>query len=99
MTKLFTYITLCFLAGLLIGCSQVLETVDLDINSQDPALQEEFNVVEKTLTIKEARAQKASPYSRTVLKSGRGEIAKPIPEKLALKSVFPKNDAPQSYIL
>ena len=59
MTKFFTYISLFFLAGLLAGCSQVLQTVDLSLNSEDPALQEEFNVVEKTLTIKEAKAQKA----------------------------------------
>ena len=68
MTKLFNYISLFFLAGLLIGCSQVLQTVDLNINSDDPSMQEEFNVVEKTLTIKEAKAQKTAPYPRVVIK-------------------------------
>ena len=99
MTKLFTYISIFFLAGFLIGCSQVLETIDLDINSEDSSSQEEFNVVEKTLTIREAKAQKSYPYPRIVLKTGRGENAYPIAEKLALKSEFPKNDVPHNYIL
>lgn len=99
MTKLFVYISLFFLMGLFTGCSQVLQTVDLDINSEDSSLQEKFNVVEKTLTIREAKAQKASPYLRAVLNNGRGENAQPISEKLALKSEFPKTEAPREYIL
>ena len=97
MTKIFTYISLFFLAGLLIGCSQVLQTVDLNINTEDDSLQEQFDVVEKTLTIKDANAQKTSPYLRTVLKNGRGEIAQPISEILALKSDYPKNNLPIEY--
>ena len=99
MTKIFIYTSFFFLAGLLIGCSQVLQTVDLNLNSEDPSLQEEFNVVEKTLTMGEAKAQKATPYLRAVLRNGRGENAQPIPEKLALKSEFPKNEAPKEYTL
>ena len=87
MTKLFNYISLFFLAGLLVGCSQVLQTVDLNINSDDPSMQEEFNVVEKTLTIREAKAQKSSPYIRTILKNGRGENAQPIAEELAYQAI------------
>jgi len=97
MTKLFTFISLFFLAGFLTGCSQVLQTVDLNLNSEDPSLQEEFNVVEKTLTIREANAQKTAPYTRMVLKNGRGNIAQPISEKLALKSEYPKNNLPIKY--
>ena len=88
MTKLFAHISLFFLAGFLASCSQVLETVDLNINAEDNSLQEEFNVIEKTLTIREANEQKTAPYSRTVLKNGRGEMAQPILEKLALKSDY-----------
>ena len=99
MTKFLTYISIYFLAGLLIGCSQVLQTVDLKINSEDPSMQEKFDVVEKTLTIKEAKAQKTAPYPRVVIKSGRGGNAQPIPEKLALKSNFPKNKEPKNYIV
>ena len=97
MTKLFTYISLFFLAGFLTGCSQVLQTVDLNINAEDNSLQEAFNVVEKTLTIREANSQKTAPYTRIVLKNGRGDIAQPISEKLALKSEYPKNNLPIKY--
>ena len=36
-------------------------------------------------------------YPREVLKNGRGEIAQPIAEKLALKSEYPKNKSPIEY--
>jgi protein involved in polysaccharide export with SLBB domain len=36
-------------------------------------------------------------YSRTVLRNGRGKNAQPIPERLALKSQFPKSEGPISY--
>ena len=32
-----------------------------------------------------------------MLKNGRGELAKPIPEKLALESEYPKNNLPIEY--
>ena len=97
MTKLSIYISIFFLAGLLTGCSQVLQTVDLKINAEDNSIQEEFNVVEKTLSIKEARSQNKVPYMRTVLQKGRGDDAHPIPEKLALLSDFPKTGLPKEY--
>ena len=99
MTKFFNLIAVCLAPYIIMGCSQVLQTIDLNINSKDSSMQEEFNVVEKTLTIREAKAQKSAPYIRAVLKSGRGENAQPIPEKLALKSVFPKGETPRDYIL
>ena len=97
MIKLSQYISFLAIVVFLTGCSQVLQTVDLNINAEDNSLQEEFNVVEKTLTISEAKKQKAATYSREVLKSGRGESAKPIPEKLALKSEYPKKNLPIDY--
>ena len=93
MTEFLKIILLCTVAISLSSCSQVLQSVDLSINSEDNSLQEEFNVVEKTLTIKEAKKQNATSYSRAVLKNGRGGNAKPIPEKLALKSEFPQNNS------
>lgn len=97
MTKISKNILLVCLIALLTGCSQILQTIDLKINVEDNALQEEFNVTQKTLTIKEAKAQKAAPYPREVLRTGRGEKAHPIPEKLVLKSEFPKNNSPNEY--
>ena len=82
-----------------IGCSQVLETVNLAINTEDSSLQEEFNVVEKTLTIKEAKAHKNAPYLRKVLRNGRSGTARPILEELALSSNFPKTNKPTLYKL
>ena len=99
MIKIFKIAFAFVLTGFVLSCSQVLQTVELDISTEDPSVQEIFNVVEKTLTIREAKAQKTSPYSRAVLKNGRGENAQPIPEKLALKSEFPKNNVPLEYIL
>ena len=97
MTKFFNAAIIVIIVNIVASCSQVLQNVDLEINAEDDSLQEEFSVVEKTLTIKEAQKQKAAPYLRTVLKNGRGEIAKPIPEKLALKSQYPKNNLPIEY--
>ena len=97
MTKLSSYISIFFLTGLFTGCSQILQTVDLNINAKDNSLQEEFNVVERTLTTKEAIAQKTAPYLRTVMKSGRGESAQPIPERIALVSKFPKKSSLKEY--
>ena len=97
MNKFFEFISLLFLLGLLTNCSQVLQSVDLSINADDKSLQEEFNVLEKTLTIKEAIAQKNTPYPRSVLRNRRGDNAQPIPEKLALKSDFPKTGLPVEY--
>ena len=97
MTNLFKFLLILFLTALLTSCSQVLQTVNLNINSEDNSIQEEFNVVEKTLTIREAKAHKNSPFMRTVMKNGRGENAQPIPEKLALISKYPKNNSPVEY--
>ena len=97
MTKFFKIILICIITVFLASCSQVLQTVDLKIDTEDNSVQQNFNVVEKTLTIKEARIQQKAPYERTVLQSGRGEIAKPIPEKFALSSVLPRNKEPIEY--
>lgn len=97
MTKISEIISVCILVSLLTGCSQVLQNVNLDINEPDNLSQEDFNVVEKTLTLKEAKKQKNEAYLRTVLQNGRGENARPIPERLALLSELPKSDEPSVY--
>lgn len=94
----FSKIIVIFLTTLnLIGCSKVLQTVELQLDSDDKLTQEEFNVFKKTLTIKEAKKQSAAPYNRKVLKNGRGENARSIPEKHALNSRLPKAKAPLKY--
>ena len=63
MTKLFKYTSFLFLAILVPGCSQVLQNVNLNINAEDNSSQEEFNVVEKTLTVREAKVQKKALFA------------------------------------
>ncbi len=91
-------LVICTLSvGVLANCSKVLQSVDLQINAEDSSIQEEFNVIEKTLTLEEARKQIKTTYSRTVVQNGRGENAQSIPEIVALKSKFPKNVSPFIY--
>ena len=85
--------------SLLVSCSQVLQTIDLEIDTEDSLEQQEFSVIEKTLTIGEAKKQRMTPYLRTVLQSVRGENARPIPEKVAMKSNLPPNKKEQEYII
>ena len=97
MTDLFK-INLCFLAAIFVSsCSQVLQSVDLQMSAVDNSSQETFSVIEKTLTIKEARKQKDALYVRTVLQNGRGGSAQPIPESVALISRLPNSKGPAEY--
>ena len=99
MIKRIKIILLCIATGFLTSCSQVLQSVDLEISTQDNSEQETFSVIEKTLTIQEARKQKSAPYDRSLLKNGRGEGSKPIPESNVLASNFPKNKTSGAYRL
>ena len=75
--------------SILTNCSQVLQTVDLKLSSMDPIEQENFNVIQKTLNLKEARSQNQSPYPRYVSQRGSGLTARSISEEAALVSNFP----------
>ena len=97
MIKFFNICILYLIIGVFAGCSQILQTVELQINSEDVSMQQEFNVIEKTLTIKEAKAANNTPYMRTILQSGRGMRARSIPESLALVSNFPTGSTPFAY--
>jgi len=79
------------LALALASCSEVLQTVELTVSTEDNSAQEEFNVVEKTLTLAEARAQKRAPYPRRVIQSGRGAVAGPIAEGSLTSASFPRS--------
>ena len=58
-------ITIAFvLMGVLLSCSQVLQTVNLDISTEDSSVQEVFNVVEKLFVntfVNEALVPEALP--------------------------------------
>ena len=77
--------------SLVASCSQVLETVTLDLNDRDPLEQEQFTVIEKTLTMAEAKAGNSLPFNRLVSKSGAGKDANLMTENQALKSYYPPN--------
>ena len=97
MIKFSKAIVICIIAGLISSCSQILETVELQVNTEDNSLQENFNVIEKTLVIEEARKQSNAPYVREVLINGRGGNARSVPENFALISKFPKSKGPFKY--
>ena len=97
MIKLLKIVLIFLTISFTTSCSRVLQTVELQINTQDKSTQQKFNVVEKTLTIEEANEQNKSKYNRIVSQTGRAENAKTIPELLALKSKFPKKGSPAVY--
>ena len=78
MVNLIKFFKLLIVLGALANCSQVLQTVELQLSSEDSSTQEQFNVIEKTLTVREARKQNSSPYKRFVLQAGRGNAARSI---------------------
>ena len=55
MIKSIKIILTCIFTVFLANCSQVLQNIDLEINTEDNSAQEDFSVIEKTLTINEAR--------------------------------------------
>ena len=81
----------------LVSCSQVLQTVNLEVGNTDPAAQEEFQVTEKTLTIANAKIANQDPYPRNVIRPGRGSSARPILESAALQANFPSTDTQSNY--
>ena len=79
------------------SCSQVLETVTLELDNADPLEQEQFTVVEKTLTMSEAKIGNSLPFARLVSQGGIGKDANLIKEEQALKSNYPAYKPPQNY--
>ncbi len=74
---------------ILTSCSNVIQNLNLSVNSKDEIAQEEFNVEETTLTISVAKSQSKTPYLRQIIKNGHGEEARPISESYASLSNFP----------
>ena len=97
MTK-FSKILVTFLMALLVpNCSQVLQTIKLELDIEDNSIQENFSVVEKVLTFKEAKTQNKSPYNRTILLPGRGDSARHVAESIAMQSTFPEEGVVADY--
>ena len=79
------------------GCAEILQSVELKINSRDETKQDEFNVVERTLTLKETIKSNQSPYPRRIQTQGSGEKARHISENEALLSTFPRTNEKAKY--
>ena len=79
------------------SCSKDLQTVELQVSTEDTSFQESFDVVSKTLTIAEAKKQNESAYKRIILQSGRGENARSVPESSVLISNFPQSEELYEY--
>ena len=97
MIKFVKAISACLVIILYSSCSQVLQSIELEVNTEDDSVQEDFKVIERTLTLKEARKQNSSPYERMVLQTGRAGRAQLIPESVAIRSDFPKNAITTEY--
>ena len=91
----------CFTLGLgfLIGCSQILQDVNLSFDEKDQVAQEDFTVVEKTLTLSEAKSRQSDPYIRQIIQKGLGNKARLISEEDAIDSDFPEFKVPAVYEL
>ena len=70
MNKYFEIILICITTGFLTSCSQVLQSVDLEISTEDKSEQQMFSVIEKTLTITEAQKQKINNTANHLLNLG-----------------------------
>ena len=91
MINLLRIVSIFSILFVMLGCSQVLQSVDLELNTEDNSTQDSFNVVEKVLTSLEAQKQNASPYHRFVSQTGRGNNAKIVSENKVIQSNFPHN--------
>lgn len=97
MTDFFKIFYLSIGLSFLIGCSQILQDVDLSIDEKDRVVQEEFKVVEKTLTLSEAKSRQSDPYVRYVIQKGLGNKARLVSEDEAIKLEFPEFQLPTVY--
>ena len=97
MTNYFKIFCLSVGLNCLIGCSQILQNVDLSFDEKDKVAQEDFTVVEKTLTLSEAKSRQSDPYFRSVVQKGPGNKARLISEDEAINSEFPEFQVPEKY--
>ena len=97
MTNFFKIFCLSVGPSFLVGCSQILQDVDLSFDEKDRVQQEDFTVVEKTLTLAEAKSRQSDPYMRQIIQSGLGDKARLVSENEAINSNFPEFKVPAVY--
>jgi protein involved in polysaccharide export with SLBB domain len=97
MNKKLNTILLLAVGIIIASCSQILQSPKLQVETSDRLLQQEFTVVEKTLTLSEAKSRRSDPFIRHVIQMGIGDKARLISEEVAIKSNFPKKQKKVSY--
>ena len=97
MTNFFKILYFSIGLSFLGGCSQILQDVDLSFDEKDAVEQEDFTVVEKTLTFSEAKLRQSDPYMRQIIQKGMGNKARLISEEDAIDSDFPEFKVPAVY--
>ena len=76
MTNFFKIFFLSVGLSFSVGCSQILQDVDLSFDEKDAVEQEDFTVVEKTLTFSESKLRQSDPYMSRLFK--RAWATKPV---------------------
>ena len=79
------------------SCSQVLEPIELDVDTRDISSQEDFTVLEKTLTLSEAKSQNSKPFTRKIIQTGIGKKAQVLDETYVSQGQFPEIEPPDEY--
>ena len=74
-----------------------MEQAKLNLDTEDNVEQENFTVVEKTLTLLEAKSENSSPFVRLLSQNGIAKAARLIPENELLNPIFYSNNKPQTY--
>ena len=90
MAKLLNRFIVFITVSIFASCSQVLEPVELDVDARDTSLQEDFKVLEKTLTLSEAQSQNSKPFTRKIIQTGIGKKAQLLDETYVSQGQFPE---------
>ena len=97
MTKKLNKTLFFAIAIFIAGCSQILQAPKLKVEQSDRLLQQEFSIIEKTLTLSEAKSRSSDPFIRSVIQTGIGDRARLVSEDVAIKSNFPNQQKKGSY--
>ena len=62
----------------------------MDVDARDTSLQEDFKVLEKTLTLSEAQSQNSKPFTRKIIQTGIGKKAQLLDETYVSQGQFPE---------
>ena len=97
MTRIAKICLYCLSFNLLSNCTSLLQNMDLNVDNKDFLEQQEFKVVERTLSLSVAKSNVSAPYPRKVSQYGLGVNARIISESEAMQSDFPKTQQPIFY--